>query len=44
MYYMVHATDHPVAPGLMSRVYDKAVQPKESAEQLRLELGPLVDS
>jgi three-Cys-motif partner protein len=29
MYYMIHATDHPEAPGLMSRAYDQALQPKE---------------
>jgi three-Cys-motif partner protein len=29
MYYMIHATDHPDAPGLMSRAYDQALQPKE---------------
>ncbi len=34
MYYMIHATDHPYAPDLMSRAYEKAVLPKESAEQL----------
>jgi three-Cys-motif partner protein len=25
MYYMVHATDHPAAPGLMARAYNQAV-------------------
>lgn len=34
MYYMIHATDHPEAPHLMSRAYSKAVQPKESPRQL----------
>jgi three-Cys-motif partner protein len=34
MYYMIHATDHPEAPHLMARAYEKAVQPKETAEQL----------
>jgi three-Cys-motif partner protein len=34
MYQMVHATDHPEAPHLMSRAYDKAIQPKETPEQL----------
>ena len=29
MYYMIHATDHDDAPMLMSRAYEKAVQPKE---------------
>lgn len=36
MYYMIHATDHPVAPGLMFRAYERAVQPKEPFEQLPL--------
>jgi three-Cys-motif partner protein len=36
MYYMIHATDHPDAPGLMSRAYDRAVF-HESYEQLQLE-------
>jgi three-Cys-motif partner protein len=39
MYYMIHATDHPAAPGLMSRAYRKSVQPKEPPEQVKLELG-----
>jgi hypothetical protein len=34
MYFMIHATDHPDAPHLMARAYDKAVQPKETPEQL----------
>lgn len=25
MYFMIHATDHPVAPGLMARAYRSAV-------------------
>jgi three-Cys-motif partner protein len=37
MYFMIHATDHPAAPGLMRRAYEKAVSPKEPLEQLRLE-------
>lgn len=39
MYHMIHATDHPEAPKLMARAYDKAVMPKETEEQLLLELG-----
>lgn len=39
MYYMIHATDHPLAPGLMARAYKKAVFPQEPIEQIRLELG-----
>lgn len=38
MYYMIHATDHPEAPKLMSRAYRKAVYPLEPLEQLNLEL------
>ena len=37
MYYMIHATDHPVAPSLMSRAYKKAVLRTESVEQLALD-------
>lgn len=40
MYYMIHATDHPAAPDLMARAYEKAVLPKEPLEQLALELRP----
>ncbi len=40
MYYMIHATDHPDAPSLMSRAYRKAVYPLEPVEQLKLELTP----
>jgi len=39
MYYMIHATDHPDAPGLMSRAYDRAIQPKEPPEQFQMEFG-----
>ena len=38
MYHMIHATDYPEAPKLMARAYKKAVLPKESQEQLELEL------
>jgi three-Cys-motif partner protein len=41
MYYMIHATDHPEAPALMHRAYQKAVEPIESDRQLELELGRL---
>ena len=37
MYHMIHATDHPEAPSLMSRAYKKAVLPKDSQEQLEFE-------
>jgi three-Cys-motif partner protein len=36
MYYMIHATDHPEAPKQMRRAYQRAVLPKEPAEQLQL--------
>lgn len=38
MYYMIHATDHPEAPMLMSRAYGKAVNTEQEFEQLALEL------
>jgi three-Cys-motif partner protein len=38
MYYMIHATDHPVAPHLMARAYGKAVSPVvDSPEQIDFE-------
>jgi three-Cys-motif partner protein len=42
MYYMIHATDHPEAPKLMYRAYHRAVLPKESFEQLSLEMPTMV--
>lgn len=39
MYYMIHATDHVAAPGLMARAYHRAVLPKEPPDQVMLELG-----
>lgn len=39
MYYLIHATDHPEAPKLMSRAYRKANMPLEPQEQLRLLLA-----
>ncbi|MFL6210933.1 MAG: three-Cys-motif partner protein TcmP [Pyrinomonadaceae bacterium] len=38
MYYMIHATDHPEAPRLMARAYDRAVF-TEPYEQLQMEFG-----
>ena len=38
MYYMIHATDHPEAPKLMSRAYRNTVSPLEPIEQLDLGL------
>lgn len=40
MYYMIHATDHPEAPKLMSRAYRNTVSPLEPIEQLELGLFP----
>ena len=37
MYFMVHATDHPEAPKLMARAYNRAVMAPEPIEQLTLE-------
>lgn len=37
MYYMIHATDHPVAPSLMYRAYHKALLPQEPPEQFAFE-------
>ena len=36
MYYMIHASDHDEAPVLMNRAYGKALDIKETAEQLEL--------
>ena len=36
MYYMIHATDHPAAPMLMSRAYRQAVSPQAPRRQLSL--------
>jgi three-Cys-motif partner protein len=41
MYYMVHATDHPLAPGQMARAYSKVTGVIDPPEQLQLELGNL---
>jgi len=41
MYYMIHATDHPHGPALMSRAYRSTVLPLEPPEQLKLELQPV---
>ncbi len=42
MYFMIHATDHPAAPGLMSRAYRKAVLTDAEFQQLALELRPWI--
>lgn len=44
MYYMIHASDHEQAPALMMRAYRQAVLPDEPPEQLKIELGSLVDA
>ncbi|HEX9640878.1 MAG TPA: three-Cys-motif partner protein TcmP [Candidatus Krumholzibacteria bacterium] len=38
MYFMIHATDHPEAPTLMSRAYAKAVLSDQEFEQLVLSM------
>jgi hypothetical protein len=40
MYYMVHATDHPEAPKLMSRAYHATVSPSGAFEQQGLFAEP----
>ncbi|HKV42924.1 MAG TPA: three-Cys-motif partner protein TcmP [Blastocatellia bacterium] len=41
MYYMIHATDHPQAPGLMSRAYNNVgLSIGEEFKQLELNFGP----
>lgn len=42
MYFMIHATDHPEAPGLMFRAYRKAVNPN-ALEQFELKFPELGD-
>jgi three-Cys-motif partner protein len=39
MYEMIHATDHKDAPFQMYRAYHRAVTPRETPEQTKLELG-----
>jgi hypothetical protein len=41
MYYMIHATDHPAAPKLMTYAYNNAVQPPPPEEQFQLLLEEL---
>ena len=38
-YHMVHASDHPEAPKLMRRAYERALKIKEPPEQFGLNLG-----
>jgi three-Cys-motif partner protein len=42
MYYLIHATDHELAPGLMRRAYDNAARPPASPQQVMLEIGDLL--
>lgn len=44
MYYMIHATDHPMAPGLMRRAYANAVKPIMKDKQLTILTGYFGDS
>lgn len=44
MFYMIHATDHPEAPNLMSRAYCNTVSSFEPIEQLELGLFPVAKS
>jgi three-Cys-motif partner protein len=43
MYYMVHASDHPVAYELMARAYGIATKSGDTAEQLTLQLLNKID-
>jgi three-Cys-motif partner protein len=38
MYHMIHATDHPDAPGLMRRAYEKVVVSSDASIQLKLKI------
>lgn len=40
LYFMIHASDHPLAPGLMRRAYTKALDQPEPPDQLEF-LGGL---
>lgn len=42
VYYMIHATDHPAAPALMTRAYNRVVQPRETPEQFKLFLDSVI--
>ncbi len=44
MYYMIHATDHPAAPTLMTYAYNTAVHPLPSEEQFLLALERINDA
>jgi three-Cys-motif partner protein len=36
MYYMIHATDYPIAPALMVQAYNRAVTPLEPPKQIEM--------
>jgi hypothetical protein len=42
MYYMIHATDHPEVPKLMTSAYNNAVNPLPPEEQFLLALESAV--
>ena len=42
MYYLIHATDHPKAPGLMRRAYENSARPAPTLEQAKLEISDLL--
>lgn len=43
MFWMIHASDHQLAPQLMLRAYNRAVEPYEPMDQVELEFGPFAD-
>jgi len=43
MYFMIHATDHPDAPGLMARAYAKAVEPIETQSEIQSVISGIRD-
>lgn len=43
MYYMVHATDHPAAPGLMYRAYHEAIKPKTPLSEVQMNFAELIE-
>lgn len=42
MYYMIHATDHEKAPGLMYRAYHEAIKPKTPPREVQMEFAELL--
>lgn len=39
MYFMIHASDHPAAPVLMRRAYQREVEPLDTQEAIQIELA-----